>query len=369
QAMTQKSDWPNCFRIVHLAGGLRAFSLPGKPTVLVEPGKKSIMISEYKKLFSKLDGMGLYPIGCDFFTLPEQIDLAAPEDWRPMHFHSKRMTYYCNAANVIWSRIASTSIRKQNWELADLARRISFETRCCTWRLRDLSEAYYRVNVSVTNDKSVETGERFQHIYGFFIFYALHALLIEMCILRDYLLLEFTPGYVFNSLIKEKKFRDMAHFYKRMKKFAEDGNDTAATLADDTHPDFGWLTSVGNYRRLIVHYAPIPHAKSEVWMIHKIKECKEIGQVPYVHMPLPNDPVELIKHRRSGTTIKDKNDWLERFKPEVGSLTIDALEYSHEVLGRLMFTSYRLAQDHSPVPPEQTLITQNDVQDLKITEV
>ena len=175
------NNWPHVARIVHLPGGGRAINPPG-PEVGIEPSmplKSEIKFSlaQYPSLFSCFMTGSYPPIGVDFYEIPDQIKGHVPPFWRP--FHSQYHDGWPSAkAEDLWSCIAHAGFESGQVDVSDISRRIAFEIRACSWRLRDLSNSYNTELRGVCEKNDFKDGNKFETLNSFFVSLATHAFLV-----------------------------------------------------------------------------------------------------------------------------------------------------------------------------------------------
>lgn len=159
------SEWHNVLRIVHLPGGGRAINPPG-PEVNIEPllqrgrGLK-FQLPRYQLLLGIFVSGEFPPIGADFYEMPDQINGLSPPFWRPFH-RVPDVPWPTAKAEDVWSCIAHAGFESGQMEFADISTRVSFGVRACSWRLRELSDAYHKELVAICEKGDFKENTKFE---------------------------------------------------------------------------------------------------------------------------------------------------------------------------------------------------------------
>jgi hypothetical protein len=185
----------------------------------------------------------------------------------------------------------------------------------------------------------------------------LQAFFAEACILRDYLA-EFAAAHVYAGLT-QPGITTLAKLLPYLRKSAL--SDVVTEALKTATADDGWLTLLGQYRNLVIHSAPLAMAKQRLWVWCQTHDLPRGEKLPVIRVPLPNDPAAIMARRRK-TEYEKFSAIADQFAGEadVEAGMIDALRYSHEVLGKLGELAALLAQ-HSPVEPEIPVLTDEDL--------
>jgi hypothetical protein len=135
---TRHPEW-KATRVVHLAGGCRAFNGFDPHVALVPLAKNgkhaNFSARAYGSLFADCETLGLKIIGVDFYTHGSQIRGHDPAEWRPYH-QRKYPIWICEDETQRWSQIKHQAFEKKDGIYFDLAARISHQLRTCAWRLK-----------------------------------------------------------------------------------------------------------------------------------------------------------------------------------------------------------------------------------------
>jgi hypothetical protein len=265
--------------------------------------------------------------------------------------------WLCAEEKDKWSEIAHAAQKRDMGRLWDCSARISYQIETCTARLQDISDRYASQLRSLVEGRRFPNQSRVANLWTQSIFRALQAFLAEACVLRDYLA-EFAAANVYagvtppgiTTLVKLLPFLRKSG----LSDVVTDGLKTAA--GSD-----GWLTLLGHYRNLVIHSAPLAMAKKHLWVWCQTHDLPRGEKLPIIRVPLPDDPAGIMALRRK-TDYEKFSAIADQFAGEeaVDAGMVDALRYSHEVLGRLGELAALLSH-HSPVPPEMPVLTDEDL--------
>lgn len=105
----------------------------------------------------------------------------------------------------------------------------------------------------------------------------------------------------------------------------------------------GWFEQLGHYRDLVVHTAPISSAQGRAWAVIEQIQFPEGQFMPFLRLPLPNNPHEIRSQRASKDYFSDFQVKLKTFTASaLGDLpSIDGLDYIWETHKR-MAQSFKL---------------------------
>ncbi len=360
--------WHNVCRVVHLQGGIRAINNPGNEVIII-PGpdskpNKIFNISRYPELVVSLEKQGLTAIGVDFFEIENQLKGYLPPTWRSVHVKYKS-SYPAWEAEDIWSCLANGGFEKGNLKFADICRRICFEIRATSWRLRDISEAYNTELTALCEMKNFNEGTKFETLNSFFIYLSVHALLVEICTLRDYIA-EFIASYILQKYLSDSdiKIKTMSGLRKKILPIASQDDDLAKELYDitDKNSNDPWLVNLGTYRDLVVHLVPLIEATHRGFLVQKVLYSKNAENYPSIYFPIPHNPIKIETLRTKGLPFSTIDEWLKASidYDEKKDAAPDVLIYCSEVVGRMMLLCYRVAE-RSPINQKRRIFTQKDI--------
>ena len=361
---THTTDWPAA-RIVHLTGGCRAINVDGPPTEFqprtLAGGKVQFRVHSYKTLYLDLKNNGLVPIGLDFYSSSLETTGHIPPDWRSYH-PSNDTPWPCQFEIDRASHIGHAAFRQKNARLWDIASRLSHQLRVSSWRLRQISEAYQDQLHARLNSKEFCLGSRFIDSYTWLAYLSIQAFLVDACVFRDYLA-EFYASFVCTdtAILERQTITAMGSLRKRVLEKTKIKDETTTELVRATEPG-GWLHTLGAYRDLVVHCAPIASAETRLMAL-----CSEIAigttaSIPAITLPIPADPTKISKSRSSGTHFQDlENEFLFFVRANRGDTpSSDGLIYCYTALGELARLT-KLILDRSPIEPEIIHITNKDI--------
>lgn len=360
--------WHNVCRIVHLQGGIRAINNPGSEIIII-PGpdnnpNKKFNISRYPELIASLAKQGLLVIGVDFYEMANQIKGHLPPTFRSVHMR-QASGYPAWEAEDVWSCLANAGFEKGDIEFADICRRITFEIRATNWRLRELSEAYNSELTALSEMKKFKEGTKFESRNSFFIYLSTHALLVEICTLRDYIA-EFIANYILHKYLPNSNItiKTMSGLRKKILPIASKDNIFAKELYDitDENSNDPWLIRLGAYRNLVVHFVPLIDATHRGFLVQKILRSKNAENYPSIFFPIPPNPIKIEKMRTKGLAFSTVEEWLKasaNYDCDKDAAP-DALDYCSEVVGRMMILANHVAKI-SLISPKRAELTQKDI--------
>lgn len=353
----------NILWILHLLGGARAvWGDQGKPMPAeVEPrllsgGTLKFTGTSLPHVMHCCGSLGFQLIGAALFTHEQELKGRLPARWRPIHY-MPNSTWLCYDEQQKWSEIAHAAQKNQIGRLWDCSARISYQIGTCIARLQEISDGYAVQLLSLGERKPFPDQSRVVNLWTQSIFRSIQAFFAEACILRDYLA-EFTAEYVYR-LPREPRITTMAKLLPHLRQInSSDQLTVELKMATETA---GWLALLGDYRNLVVHSAPLAMAKKHLWVWCQTHELPDGNKLPSIRIPLPHDPAGIMALRRK--TGYDKFSAIaDQFlgSTAVDSSMIDALRYSHEVLGKLAELSSALTP-YSPAAPEIPVLTDDDI--------
>jgi len=371
--MQSESTWKQVVRVAHLLGGLRGLNNPGPEIHICSgvPGATlySITISEYAQLYSQLAGEGLTILGLEFYEHVDQARGIRPAQWRP--FYPGR-GWLEEETHRSWREITNSGFDQPTLEIADIAGRIAFEIRACSCRLKDLSDAYSRELQALDRLGELVDYKKFQSEHTFSLYLALHAMLVDMCTLRDYLA-EFIANQIFKDwLPKGVTYIDsMAKLRVRLLPLIPDDelSQELRRITDSTNEN-PWLARLGDYRNLVVHVSPISQAAGHTFVVQKRIVTKTSDSLPIIYFPLPPDPESIKRKRRAGgLPFQTFQDWVEtsRINPEDVNAP-DALSFCGGNFKLLLDLSHRIGL-RSPIKAKPLILDAGDIiGNLKFTK-
>ncbi len=369
--MSATSSEAPAVRSIHLQGGCRANDVGGRLQLelLASNGRHAEVIPpSFHHAYGVLRRAGFLIVGADFFFEIEQADGRRLPSWRA-HHPIRGTSWPCADQADKWSSIAHSAIRQKNGLLWDVATRISHQLRTCDWRLRQVSEAYRdQLHAKVRTGKFAD-GLRFFDGFTWLGYLAIQAFLVDACVLRDYLaeyralVLTQSGQRTFTSKITRIASLKRQYLSKDQLTTPVDQQMQKATEAG------GWLHLLGEYRDLVVHYAPLASAGQDLYALCTKIPLDAQKTLPSIKLPIPSDPDKISAARTSGAHVDDPEQNYARFlnamkDPESA---LDGLGYAHSVLGHLSVLASELAAV-SPVKPETRVLTDEDVLDFKIIE-
>jgi hypothetical protein len=361
-------QWPAA-RTVHLVGGCRAIC-GLEPRIEVVPKALSgkvltAELSDYGALYSTLESGNVEIVGVDFISDLRQADGRTPAEWRVYHKRTKERptAWPCEDVTQKWADIGKSAYNEKIGRLWDLARRISHQLRVCGWRLRQISEAYYQqLNAEIHNENGFKVGRRFDNAFVWQSYVAIHAFLVDACILRDYLV-EFAAHFVYGPRLGMATITvtTAAGLKKLLSKLA-DADELAASLRSAIAEN-GWLRELGAYRDLVIHVAPLARAEQRLFANTGTLLVDGSDHLPFTNCPIPDDPEKIMASRTRGDFFNDfAAQWETYGKGNNRDLpSRDALTYCHMALGKLTELAESLSV-HSPVMPKKMLfeLSNND---------
>lgn len=363
-----KGEWHNVLRIVHLPGGGRAINPPG-PEVNIEPvlqrGRElKFQLPSYQLLFGMFASGQLPPIGADFYEMPDQTTGLLPPFWRPFH-RTPNDSWPTAKAEDVWKCIAHAGFKSGNMEFSDVTTRISFGVRACSWRLKELSDAYHKELIAICEKGSFKENIKFESLNSFLIYLCTHAMLVELCTLRDYLA-EFIAAFVLSDYNPDKNLRivNLSLLRKHILKIAKEGHPVAAHLyeiTDKKNPE-GWLASLGAYRDLVVHVVPLVQATHRGFLQQRLVDVGIGDKIPGIYFPIPPDPHAITTIRSKGTPFSTPDDLIKAsmdFDAEKESAP-DALSYCSFVMGKMVQLLLKVAA-FSPLEPNRLQLGPEDI--------
>lgn len=358
------NPWP-ASRIVHLLGGCRAINIDG-PLVRIEPNTIQGKITQfsaqgYGAIYSDLKSIGFDVVGVDFYSHISEVKGETPPNWR-VYNRTNETSWASEETAQTWKGIAHSAFKKQNGHLWDLASRIGHQLRVCSWRIRQLSEAYHEQLLAKLQRGEIRETQPFEDGYTWLAYLAVQSVLVDACILRDYLA-EFAAHFVIGKRydIDTRNVSSVANLIKEVLNKVLKKDPLVDQLKSATG-NSGWLKILGEYRDLVVHSAPLTYAEERLLAISKVLKLDPEGSIPIVNIPLPENPGRISSNRASGSQFSDFKKQFDKFaglaKGEIPS--IDALTYLQHVHG-LLSNLAKVIANESPVPYQDIVLTRDDI--------
>lgn len=356
--------WP-ASRIVHLLGGCRAINIDG-PLVRIEPNTvqgKTVQFSTqgYSAIYSDLKSIGLDVVGVDFYSHISEVKGETPPNWR-VYNRTNETSWASEETAQTWKGIAHSAFKKQNGHVWDLASRIGYQLRVCSWRIRQLSEAYHEQLLARLQRGEAGEGQHFEDGYTWLAYLAVQSALVDACILRDYLA-EFAANFVIGKRygIDTKNVSSVGGLIKKVLNKVSKKDPLVDQLKNATG-NSGWLKILGEYRDLVVHSAPLAHAEERLFAVSKVIKIDPEGSIPIINIPLPENPGRISSNRASRSQFSDFKRQFDKFagsaKGEAPS--IDALTYMRHIHGMLSNLAKAIA-DESPIPYQDFVLRKDDI--------
>lgn len=311
-------------RIIHLLGGLRAYSAPGQP---VKVGQQNLTYFQfenvdYSMLYQVLSKIGLTPIGVEFVEMQEQISGV-----HPANFEVLSPTGFENmASRREWTNVATANVREAtNHPHVNLARRISTYQRLLSWRLLQISEAYHRMSYEVRTEveRNPTVGKYgFENQWTWELQTTIHGFLSDAATLRDVL-----AEAVWKLLVRDEQ-HDVLTMGSLMKK-AKNHEDSFVQNFINQGKDCGWLGSLTDIRNETTHVVPLKGLHETFYCFMRETPIQDSSPVMSMHCPLTtgdwelrrgvNREVKWSNDSQAREALKTYNDYVET--------SGDALEY------------------------------------------
>lgn len=277
------TDRPS-LRILHLAGGYRAFDL-GDPEIRIGPDFQRHMLTiptqPYNDLFAALASIGLQTIGADFISGQSQLRMHLPPDFQTFTLSAGFAALWGERA---WSDVKNVKSQKTR-EILDLSGRFATYHRLMTLRIRDLSEAYRNSLLAQMTgiDGSYQPpkdGNLFSNGFQVHIEAALHAFLADAASLRDLI------GEATWRLVLREPSQNVTTFSTFLKR-TRDRVGEHPLLADlhKAGANGGWIKILTELRNSVTHIAPL----GNTYELHESQirfQPLRGGSVPVLHYPL-----------------------------------------------------------------------------------
>jgi hypothetical protein len=328
-------------RVIHLAGGLRAFDL-GDDEVRVGPDYEWSLLQfptqPYAQTFTALRGIGLRTIGVDFIAHRTTAVLRDPPDFQAFSLVGGFAGLDGERA---WSQVKN--VREQRSpEVVDTAARFSTYHRLLNLRLRELSAAYNNCLLAKLTDmdgsyRRPTDRTLFANGHLVNVEAAIHAFLADAAGLRDLI-----AEAVWRLVLREPApdVTTLATLLKRTRTRA----DTPPLLSEIRTAGSvgGWLKAMTELRNAITHVAPLANSHELHSMQVRLQPLQG-GSVPIVHYPLTTAdgglrPRPSFVDFDETAQLKARFDEYDEFVNQSG----DALIYASETFDRLVSLATRV---------------------------
>jgi hypothetical protein len=360
--------WLPVHRFVHLPGGLRLVNRIG-PLVEFDAGdgkgaRQVLELQHYEMLYIEAARLGLLPLGVEVVGSRDEQQGFSPSSFRSLDLRGP-IPWPCGQQADNWQCLAHAATLVADPLIEDIASRISHELRNCDELIFNLSKTYEAQRTSALR-AGKSSGERFIDGFTSAIYQALEAFLVRACVLRDGLA-EFY-AWTWRAQIEALRLTTLGALLKALKKSPQ--TDAFASALSSAASIGGWLHTLGAYRDLIVHVAPVSHADGHrVVIAYEAKMANGLRPIA-IKMPMPLNPTGLSKERASGrfysAEAREQLD-LDSAVDDVGSST-DVLEYAAMALQKLT-TLAATALALSPIAPVMPELGPADILDLTVEDV
>ena len=362
------SKWHNVVRLAHLPGGLRALNNPGPGVELIpsiDPAVSPVTfdLRTYASLGARLVALGLVPIGIDFYENQGKVDGRYPPTWRPSH-PDLDQRYIAWEAEDVWRCLSNAGYEADDVSFFDLANRVSFQIRASVHRLRELSDAYHIELACCCSGGDFKDGVAFESLNSFKIFISVHSVLVDLCVLRDYLA-EFLATFVFGSHLNNvRQVRSMSSLRKALAKVAETSDplmEQTRRITDRTSSD-SWMYQLGAYRDLSVHTVPLVDMVGRGVIRQCTHQVSSGYALPGIRFCLSQDPAAEMSRRSKSVPWANIEEWLQSSVQLAieDSGGPDALQYCWSTLGQMMCFAADVAR-RSPLQPKRVSISDEDI--------
>jgi hypothetical protein len=233
--------------------------------------------------------------------------------------------------------------------------------------LRQVSDCYRDQLNALVRASSFRDGHRFVDGFTWLAYLAIQSFLVDACVLRDYLaeyralLLTQAGQHTFKGKVTRIGSLKKQYLNKLSSPVPVD-----QTLFKASEPG-GWLHLLGNYRDLVVHFAPLASAGKDLYAVCSSLQLNSEASLPTVKLPIPPDPEKISESRTSGDYWNDPEQNFARFLNalEDPNSAKDGLQYAHSSLGHLALLASELIAI-SPIKPEMRVLTDNDIIDIHV---
>ncbi|TPQ28882.1 hypothetical protein C2U68_02640 [Methylomonas koyamae] len=314
-------------------------------------------------VYSAIESLNQEIIGIEFIDNSLQINGADLPEWRV--YNKSFINRWSNAESAeLWRRIGNSAYGIKDGYLWDLTNRISHQLRVCGWRIKELSDRYHDQLTAV-----IERGEhvneiKFKDNFTWLCYLAIQTFLIDACILRDFLA-EFISSYIIESAAKNnKRITTMSSLLREVKKLPKQDDPLVNELLSITG-ELGWLKSLGDYRDLVVHSAPIDQAETILFAKNRLVKC--CGKItPVIECPIPQNPSKSYKTRHNRSLFDDFDELIKALAglTDTHNSSIDGLSYCHSMLGYLSSFAYKIGLRSKLKPTLKTIYSSDIVGDF-----
>lgn len=360
-------EWP-AIRSFHLTGGIRCYDTE-PPHLLFRPrtisGKTlKLGTDSYRNAYLTIKKNGLNVLGVEHFYGSSESTQMPPPDWRVFN-----QGWPSWEQRQEWSTIANSAFEKRNGYAWDLASRISQQWTICSWRIREISNAYENQLNGCSKEHLKVQGTRFMDGYTETGYIAIQSYLMDACILRDYLT-EFLVNIIWksNGVWSGSQVTSLGGLLSKKNKGALPMNDPLAILIINAGSNGGWLERLGQYRDLVVHASPLATAEKRLLATidHMLMPEGEI--LPFIQFLIPGNPGEIRSKRASGKHFEDFKEQFQQFTNLSSSLdnAIDGLNYTCQTHNSLALLGGKISKN-SPIKGKTLHFNEDDfLGDIKI---
>jgi hypothetical protein len=351
---------PPAKRIFHLAGGLRALSV-GDGEIVIQPSTTNgnpflLREKSYASVYGDLGKIGLSIVGVDFYEHTSQLEGTAPPSWRVFQ---EGWPSWDQAQQ--WAEIANAGFLKQDGYLWDLAGKISQQFRICSLRVKQVSESYSDQLNARCRHREITGAQRFEDGFTQLAYISVQSYLTEACTLRDYLA-AFAAKFLWpqHATVNGCHITTWEKLPKSLKNLV--GSDLLAQRVTSISCEGGWLKQLGDYRNLAVHSAPLAIAGARLFAVVDVRPLSEAQLVPYLKLPLPENPAELSSQRSSQEHFADFQTQFDAFvRAAAGEApSIDGLDYVWMTHGQISELSAAILA-RSPVKGRMIVLGESDL--------
>jgi len=163
--MDEESRQSHVSRRIHLVGGMHAVNINGLE-VQISPntlhGKVTRFYAHsFESIYSDLQDLGFSIVGVDFYSHVAEVKGEVPPNWRVFN-QCADTAWPSEEAARIWKGIAHVAFQQKEGHIWDLCSRIGHQLRVCSWRIRELSEAYHKQLIAKTSKNGARPGLRYE---------------------------------------------------------------------------------------------------------------------------------------------------------------------------------------------------------------
>ena len=351
-------DWP-AFRVFHFAGGVRAddFDAPtvGFQTKVLSGQVCRFRGKSYRSVFADFSKLKLSLLGVDFYFPTSNNERRSPPSWRVFS-----RGWPSDEQRQGWSFIASSAFNERDGYAWDLASRLTQQWRICNWRVRQISEAYANQLDGCTLETLSKHGEMFEDGFTSLVYDSVQSYLVDAGVLRDYLI-EFVVNIYWKSkrLWSGGKVTTLGGLLSKANRKLIPDADLLGDLILEISKSGEWLSTMGQYRDLVVHTAPLGMAGPRLHAIVQHLKFPHGSIMPSIKFPLPSNPEKIRMDRAKGIHFEELFSKLIKSFSDLRDF-VDALGYVSEVHSSLAKLSNTIMLQ-SPIEGRIPVITEADI--------